>query len=194
MTNWCKDAGGHWITSRGNHLCISDERELNDLDNSKVSVIIHDEGITTRFRRDGKVSDELATEVKSTLLSYPMGVKKDIKSVEVHTGYIGETTLGVNIPVKGRSAIIVTTVKDPIYTLHHEIGHEVWREKIRGKTSPVMRWSAISSKPGHPTSYAKVSEEEDFAESLAMFKTDPGKLKKLSVDRYVFVSEVMGEY
>jgi len=194
MSDWCKDQGGRWVTIRGNHLCVVNERELGD--GSKVSAMIHSKDSKTKFRRYRGVDEETANSVKGALMSYPTDFRGEIKTIEVKDGYLDSKNkiLGMNIRVRDKSAIYVSTVGNPVYSTHHEIGHEIWREKVESNSSSMAAWSAISKKPGHPTGYAKSSPEEDFAESIATFKIDSGKLKAMSIDRFVFVSETLEGY
>lgn len=79
-------------------------------------------------------------------------------------------------------------------TLTHEMGHN-WAEKLYGSseipsTSPFARLVASGVEPP-PTWYAGYNLDEDWAETISLFVTNPAKLQSVAPKRFAVVSSLL---
>jgi len=194
--DWCSEQGGKWITSKGRHICITEDYEFSrGKEDWMASSIIHGKNKATLMRwKKGSITDEQALEIKTNIQYYPKDIRESVNRVEITDGFLDSGVTGINYGVgkMGRkSNIYLSTKEDLVGTLHHEIGHGVYNNYVKVADARESRWSDIHKAKIAPSWYGTTSSEEDFAESLSLYKTDKKTLANEFPDRHEFIENVL---
>lgn len=79
--------------------------------------------------------------------------------------------------------------KNTLETIAHEIGHVVYRKFLTDDQKATWySWDAEAK--DWIDKYAFMNDEESFAQSLGIFKTQPKRLKKFNEKMYTFINEI----
>jgi len=187
--DWCVAEGGKWITYRGKHICIGVETDDPGREGYKVVNVLHDKYNKTRLHYSEDVDSEVVNKIKSGLQHYPVKVRADVNDVWVHNSTINDCVVGANLWQMGLIELGDVRFVDTEGTFHHEMGHSIWNRQF--KTSDHLDWRLVG---GEPISlYGRTSAQEDFCESLKMYKTDPKLLHRMSGERYMLIKKQLEE-
>jgi len=186
--DWCASAGGKWITYKGKHICVGAETD-SKITGYKKTEVIHSRFSRTEIHYPPSKRDE-ATRIKSAIQYYPAKVKSDISRVVIHEGLLhedGGNTVGVNFIDMIELGDVPE--RDAERTLHHEIGHTIWNQHF--KTPQHLSWSLLDEAP--VSNYGSTSVQEDFCETLMIYKTNPAMLRSIRKEHLKLLERHMKE-
>ena len=186
--DWCSSKGGHWVTIKGNHICIL-EGETPEEAFERQTGKKFEEPKPKKPKRNVEVGPNVAnprnakTRVSRIINELPekdiegidnFRVKKELGTFEwTHPdlGTYNSEIAGQYFEGGGIQRTVIEVREDSMVTLmhgreilYHEVGHHVHAQKLTGSQRREWRSYCKDNKHKMPSDYAKRNAGEAFAE------------------------------
>ena len=208
--DWCVAQGGHWITTEGRHLCIGDDKDIDEAYTERNLISRYG---TTKFKFY-KGYKETADAITYEYNNLPRQAKERLVEIEVNDSLKGYRELSggkippnyaealkgyEDLPVggywernKGKITIQASAYRDEdarIYAFRHEAGHAIY-DAVNNNFTEKQKWNSIWEKDS-VTDYGKVSADEGFAEAYNYYKSAPLTTKEEHPEVFKFMEEYL---
>lgn len=199
MVDWCEEAGGHWVTANGKHICISNDKEVSRGMFERKLLREGKDPVRMLYSKDRKDLADKASGVYNALPTDKVGRIKEIRvlddDITIEDYYSGE------IPgylrkykvrhVKGlynrKTQTITIYKRGGESTLFHEMGHGI-APREKGTIWIDKRWNDVWSSE-KVSRYAAETPAEGWAEAFELYNIDKKKLKSGYPRTYKYVKE-----
>jgi len=190
--DWCSDDGGHWVTIRGKHICMSSRVPWKGKRGIGWSETLHHgPGKSTKFRYTNDVSESKVEGVRTSIMQTPNEYVETLKKVEmseqwvtmkehyhgnVPTAYEAHADSYIGGYYHQVSKEIILHGGSTIGSFDHEFGHHIHSSMLDEDKN---RWRYAWESERKVSRYAKVGPGEGFAEALKHYKRSGGRERML---------------